>query len=118
MYDHVPQVFLALAILVVYFKTGLYEGALKENNAQFKKEHKKRLNTQSVILKIVQLVSFILMGFRFITSCDSNKQSMTDDGKFTFYIENYIYLSVKILLLIFLSLRLLFISRCPSFPLP
>ena len=31
--DHVPQVFLVLAIMVVYFKTGLYQGALYENNA-------------------------------------------------------------------------------------
>jgi hypothetical protein len=30
-YDHVPQVFLVLVILVVYFKTALYEGALTEN---------------------------------------------------------------------------------------
>lgn len=32
-HDHVPQVFLVLAIMVVYFKTGLYQGALNENNA-------------------------------------------------------------------------------------
>ena len=32
-YDHVPQVFLVLGILVVYFKTGLYQAALSENNA-------------------------------------------------------------------------------------
>lgn len=52
-YDHVPQVFLVLAILVVYFKAGLYAGALTENNAQFKKKHKQRLGVQSVILKVV-----------------------------------------------------------------
>jgi len=30
-YDHVPQVFLVLVILVVYFKTALYSGALTDN---------------------------------------------------------------------------------------
>jgi hypothetical protein len=59
------------------------------------------------------------VGFRFITSCDSSKgATIFDDQKFTFYIENYIYLSLKILLLLLLSLRLFRISRSPSFSSP
>lgn len=58
-----------------------------------------------------------MVGFRFITSCDASKQnSIKDDSKFTFYVENYGYLSIKILLLLLLSLRLIFISRSSAFP--
>lgn len=70
-------------------------------------------------LKIAQLISFIFVGFRFITSCDASKApSFSDDEKFRFYLEDYIYLALKILLLLLLSFRLLRISRARSFPLP
>lgn len=112
--------FLVLAILVVFFKTGLYAGALNDNIAEFKKKHKQRLNVQSVVLKVVQLISFIIIGFRFITTCDADRNKsdpIKEDNNFTFYIENYVYLSLKILILLLLLLRLFKLTRSPNFPL-
>lgn len=115
MYGHVPQVFLTLAIFVVLYKTMLYGNALTENNAEFKKMHKKRLSRFSMILKVAQLVSFILIGFRFITTCNYESKILESSG-FTFIFESYAYVTIKIVLLVILFTITLKYSRLKTFP--
>ena len=58
----------------------------------------------------------ILIAFRFITTCDSKKKAnFKDENKFSFYIENYCYLGLKVILVILLSLRVFTISRNKKF---
>ena len=117
MYGHVPQVFLTIAVFVVLYKTILYGKALTENNAEFKKMHKNRLARFSNILKIAQLLSFIMIGFRFITTCNyENKDKIEDSKGFTFIVESYVYVSLKIVMLVILFTIALKYSKLKNFP--
>jgi len=77
--DHVPQVFMTLGIIVVFFKARLFGASINTNNVQFKKEHKNRSKTYSVLLKMAQVISFILIGFRFITTCNENNTHKNEE---------------------------------------
>ena len=79
--------------------------------------HKKRLTVFSTILKIGQILSFILIGFRFIITCDAKKSSkFKDDSDFSFIVESYIYLALKTFFLLLLSFHILKSLQHADFP--
>ena len=98
-YLHIPQVFLASALLVLVIKSIMITVLQKENDHEFKDRQKYRVKKQFWIIVMVQTVTYFLLFTRYLQTCKIVPSGKEDD----FFIFSYDYIVYTCLKIIYIG---------------